>query len=452
MSIILSKHKHSNRGTSIFVDRARIYVSSGRGGDGAMSFRREKYVPLGGPDGGSGGKGGDVIIRASKNISTLLDFKYKPVYKAEDGHKGESSDRTGACGKDLIIDVPAGTVIYKNGRFLADLVSDGETVVAAKGGRGGRGNKSFKSHSNTAPRIYEKGQPPEKAVLELELKLIADIGIIGHPNAGKSSLLARLTSARPKIASYPFTTIAPNLGVAKIKGVDITLADIPGLIEGARQGKGLGIDFLRHIERTRILLHIVDGAGTSFDGKTPLENYKIVFDEIESYSSEIVKRPTIVVFNKMDLPHARRNLASFRRAFGKNKVVAVSAVTGEGLEELKKEMLSVLKETSREESRAKNITAGFPHIYSSHHHHESAEVTRFVYEKPFTIEKISDGVWAVKGRKIEDLAAMTDFENEETFARFQRIIKKIGVDDALKANGAMPGDTVRISGYEFEYS
>ncbi len=434
------------------MDRGRIYVSGGRGGDGMMSFRREKYVPLGGPDGGNGGRGGDVILVASKKINTLLDFKYQPRYKAEDGKKGEPSNRTGACGSDLIIEVPVGTVVYKDGKFLADLISDGEKVVVAHGGRGGRGNKSFKSQYNTAPRIYEKGQPPERCVIDLELKLISDVGIVGHPNAGKSSLLARLTSAHPRIAPYPFTTLSPNIGVANVRGKTITLADIPGLIEGAREGKGLGLDFLRHIERTRVLIHIVDGSTTSSsDGKTPFDNYRIVYNEIKSYSEEIVKRPTIVVFNKIDIPQARKNLPLFRRQLKGAEVVPISAVTGEGLETLKIKLLSLMKKADTQGGH--QIEEYKSHSSSAlHDKKDDISLMHFVYEKPFAIHRADDGVWIIKGKKIEDIVAMTDFDNEETFERFQRIIKKIGIDDALKLQGAKTGDIVRIAGKEFEYS
>lgn len=396
-----------------------------------MSFRREKYVPFGGPDGGNGGRGGDVWLEATDRMSSLLDFKYRPRFTAADGGKGASSDRTGHCAEDLIINVPVGTIVRKDGEVLADLSAPAMRVLAARGGRGGRGNKSFKTAMNTAPRIYEKGQPAETAVLELELKLIADVGIIGVPNAGKSSILSRITSARPKIASYPFTTLSPNLGVATIRSRNVVFADIPGLIEGARDGKGLGHDFLRHIERTGLLMHVIDASGSSGD---PLENYKTIIAELGAHSKELVKKPTVIALNKMDVPESARALAIIRRRLNGKKIFPISAVTGEGLAPL----LDYCAERAAERTSAPPVAS------------DDRRTRRFTYAKPFIIARDGD-VWVLSGKRIADLAEMTDFANEETLARFQHIIKKMGIDKALEAAGAAEGDTVRIGSKEFDF-
>jgi GTP-binding protein len=304
-------------------------------------------------------------------------------------------------------------------------------VLAARGGRGGRGNKSFKTAMNTAPRIYEKGQPSETATLELELKLIADVGIIGVPNAGKSSILAGITAARPKIASYPFTTLSPNLGVATIRSKNVVFADIPGLIEGARDGKGLGHDFLRHIERTGLLLHVVDASGASGD---PLENYKTLIAELGAHSKELIKKPTVIALNKMDVPESARVPALFRRRLKGKKIFPVSAVTGDGL--------STLMDYCARHAAKRGMT---PSVAL-----DDNPTRRFTYEKPFTVERNGD-VWVLSGKRIDDLAEMTDFASEETLVRFQHIIKKMGIDKALQDAGAVEGDTVRIGSKEFDF-
>lgn len=413
-----------------FIDRARIYVEGGRGGDGMRSFRREKYVPLGGPDGGNGGKGGDVWLVSSTEINTLLDFKYKPHFKAQDGQNGKSSNQYGKDGEDIYIKIPVGTVVYKNGDFFYDFDKPDEKKLIASGGRGGRGNKAFKTHRNTAPHIYEKGQPGESATLDLELKLIADIGIVGLPNAGKSTFLAKISNAHPKIDSYPFTTLTPNLGVTSIWDKKIVFADIPGLIEGAHEGKGLGHEFLRHIERTKALIHIVDGCG--FGGVSPLKNYKTLLNELKLYSNSLLKKPMIVAFNKIDLSEARRNLNSFKEKIKKkHKVFPISAVTGEGIKPLL-------------ECAAKMIEKAKPPEI------KYDDVKKFIYEPPYTIKKEND-VFVISGKKINDLVEMTDFENPEALSRFQNILKKMGLEEDLIKLGATPGATVKIGKLEFEF-
>ncbi len=414
----------------MFIDKARIFVIAGSGGDGMKSFRREKYVPLGGPDGGNGGSGGDVYLIADPQTKTLLDFKYKPKYMAESGQKGGTANKYGKCGADLLIKLPPGTIVAKNGEFFHDFTVGGEKILIAKGGRGGRGNRAFKTQRNVAPDIYEKGQPGETATLDLELKLIADIGIIGLPNAGKSTLLSVISSAHPKIAPYPFTTLSPNLGVAKIGEKSFVFADIPGLIEGSHLGRGLGQGFLRHIERTKILIHVVDGSG--FEKKEPYENYKTILRELSMYSKTLSQKPMVIAFNKTDIPESLEQLKTFRKKIKKHKIFPVSAATGKGI----KELIECAAEM------ADKLPASPP---------EYENVVKFKYSAPYEI--FSDGaVFEIRGAKIEELAAMTDFENQESLRRFQDIIKKMGVEKALQKKGIQDGDTVKINDLEFTYS
>ncbi len=331
----------------MFIDEARILVKAGDGGNGCVSFRREKYIPKGGPDGGDGGNGGSVYLIADKNLYTLLDFKYKKHFEAQRGAHGQGKNKTGRSGADLFIKVPCGTVVYlepetkrlgsttRKVPSLIDLTEDGQSILVAKGGKGGRGNVHFKSPTRQAPRIAEKGKPGEERKIKLELKLIADVGLIGCPNAGKSTLLSRISAARPKIADYPFTTLSPNLGVVQLPSGDgLVIADIPGLLKGAHQGTGLGDRFLRHIERTKLLVHVIDAAGV--DGRDPLEDFKTVNRELKSYNEELAKRPQILALNKMDLPAAKNNLKRFKKFLGRKKieVYPISGVTGDGIKEL----------------------------------------------------------------------------------------------------------------------
>jgi len=345
----------------MFIDEAKIFIQSGAGGNGCVSFRREKNVPRGGPNGGDGGNGASVIIEATSDLVTLIDFQHRVHFKAAHGQHGMGSNMHGKTIPDLIIRVPVGTVIKKinetelerisvpkhereekEEEIIADLVRPGQRVVVAKGGKGGRGNTAFKSSINRAPRQFEKGVPGEEATIKLELKLIADVGFIGYPNAGKSTLLAQLSNARPRVGSYPFTTLEPYLGVFERDLIKITLADLPGLIENAHKGKGLGFKFLKHAERTKVLLHIVDMSG--YDNKTPLQNFKMTNKELELYNPEFMKKLQIVVANKIDLDEAKKNLASFKRSVGKKyKVISVSGNTGEGVEELKNEIFAICK-------------------------------------------------------------------------------------------------------------
>ncbi len=423
-----------SRERSLFVDHTRIVVRGGKGGNGCLSFRREKFVPFGGPDGGNGGRGGDVILVSDPQKKSLLDLTYQPHYHASEGDPGSGSNKVGKSAEDLLVYVPAGTLVMRDGKVLADLREPAVRYVAAKGGRGGRGNASFKTQRNTAPHLSEKGEPGEEFTLELELKLLADVGLIGCPNAGKSTLLSRLTSARPKIADYPFTTLNPNLGVAGWHGVQLVLADIPGLIEGAHAGRGLGHDFLRHIERTRVLFHVVDMSG--FDGKDPYELIQMIQAELKAYSPKLLKKPTILVANKMDVTGAREALAALKKKLKKTKIYPISAATGEGLDPL-------LAFAARE--LAKPIAM-----------EEAAEEEpfRFVMELDFEVEReASEGrpLFRVKGTKVERLAAMTNFGQDEGARRFMNILKKMGVEKELERQGVEPGDTVKVGHIEFFY-
>jgi len=326
----------------MFVDQAKIFVQAGDGGNGCVSFRREKYVPRGGPDGGDGGKGGDVLLLTSSSVKTLLDFSRQPHCKAENGTHGSGNNRSGKAGSDLILRIPCGTAVYEADELICDLVNEGESFVVARGGRGGRGNAKLKSRSHPIPRLAERGELGERATLRLELKLIAQVGLVGYPNAGKSKLLSAISSARPKIAEYPFTTLTPNLGVAWLnEDLSFVVADIPGLIADAHKGRGLGIQFLRHIERTKVLVHMVDIHG--YEGVSPFDNYRAINQELEAFNPGLLKKPQIIVANKMDLPSASTKLTIFRSKI-KKKVYPISALTKEGIKELLRAIGRELKE------------------------------------------------------------------------------------------------------------
>lgn len=414
----------------MFVDRAKIHIVAGKGGDGAMSFRHEKYVEMGGPDGGNGGHGGDVIIVADPQKTTLYDFTYRPHYKAEPGGKGQGKNMTGRTGEDLLIHVPPGTLIYRDGRLMTDLKTAGDRYRAARGGRPGRGNASFKTAANNAPRISEKGEPGEDFYIELELKLLADVGLLGFPNAGKSTFLSVVSKATPKIANYPFTTLTPNLGVATGAGKHFVIADIPGIIEGAHTGKGLGDEFLRHVERTRVLIHLVDAFG--FDEKTAFKNLQALNRELALYSPRLADKPQIVALTKMDLTGADKMLAAFRRSHKKGKVMAISAATGQGVKELLNAVVEAL-------DKAPEAPVFAP---------ERADI---VLEPDFEVEKLADKRYKLVGRQIARLAAITNFDQDESIARLQKIFKKMGVEDALRRSGAVTGDAVEMGDHEFTY-
>ncbi len=424
----------------MFIDKARIYIQAGRGGDGCLSFRREKYVPLGGPDGGNGGSGGNVYLESSQRIKTLLDFIYHPNFKAENGKPGKSKNKTGETGKDLVIYIPCGTVVYKvsegKKEFISDLIKPGQRILVAKGGRGGRGNASFKTKFNKAPRISEKGQPGEKVVIELELKLIADVGLVGYPNAGKSTLLSRITSAKPKIADYPFTTLAPNLGVCYHKNNSFVVADIPGLIEGAHSGRGIGCEFLRHIERTKLLISVVDING--YENENAFKIFTKVNKELKSFSKELAKKTMIIALNKIDLPTADKLVTAFKKKIKgkKYKVYSISAITGEGITALLDEIIYQLSK--------------IPDVCSARIKNK-IEQKEYIFEPEFKIEKIGNRTFLVKGKKIEDIVVMMNFEQKDALTYFQQRLKKFGVERELRRHGIKDGDIVKICDYEFEY-
>lgn len=414
----------------MFIDKARIFVTAGRGGNGALSFRREASVPLGGPDGGNGGRGGDVYLLADPQLTTLLDFTYRPRFRAADGMPGSNSKCYGKGAEDVDIKVPVGTVVRIGGAAVADLTRPGQKYLIAKGGRGGRGNASFKTHRRSAPHIAEKGEPGEEVVIDLELKLIADVGLVGMPNAGKSTFLSHISSARPKIADYPFTTLKPNLGVVAMGDTHYVVADIPGLIEGAHDGRGLGDEFLRHIQRTKVLVHLIDVNG--YEGATAYHSFKAINHELSRFSPALLKKPMIIAVNKMDVTDADKKLTAFKRHVKGKKIFPISAVTGTGLPALLKAMAAAVASAPS--------ASGF--VEETHR--------EYIYAPEFTIEKTADA-YVITGKKVEKLWAMTDFSQEEGLRRFQNIMRKMGVEKALEAKGAVVGDTVRICSMEYIY-
>jgi len=420
----------------MFFDKARIFVKGGDGGNGCVAMRREKYVPEGGPWGGDGGRGGDIVFQADEGLRTLVDFRYKRHYKAQRGKHGEGKNRYGLSADDLVVRLPVGTVIRDDdtGELISDLVRNGQQVVVARGGRGGRGNAHFATPNNKAPKLAEKGEPGEERWLSLELKLLADVGLVGFPNAGKSTLISQVSAAKPKIANYPFTTVTPNLGVVRVDdGRSFVMADIPGLIKGAHAGAGLGHEFLRHVERTRLLIHVLDTAGS--EGRDPVEDFKVTNRELILYNPVIGSRPQVIVANKMDLPEAAENLTRLKEAYGNDyEIFPISAATGSGLDPLIYKVAALLEDlpgiTPPEEETAEHVV------------HRA--------EPRFSISR-EEGIFLVGGKEIKRHVAMTDLENDEAVERLQWIFKRMGIDDALKEAGIKEGDTVKIGDLEFEY-
>jgi GTP-binding protein len=420
----------------MFYDQARIHVRSGDGGDGMISFRREKYVPLGGPDGGDGGRGGDVVLVTNPSMSSLIAYQRQTDFRAGDGKHGTTKRKTGANGKNLRLELPEGTMVRNadTGELLADMTRPDQEVVLLSGGRGGRGNIHFANSRDQAPRIAERGEPGQALWLDLELKLIADVGIVGVPNAGKSTLLAAVSAARPKIGDYPFTTLQPNLGVVALDGYEtMVLADIPGLIEGASQGVGLGHDFLRHIERTRVLIHLLDGAA-----EDPLQDWRMINQELELHTGGLAERPQLVVLNKIDLPDAAAWESLIRGEIEKAgyPFCAISAATGQGVRQMLfrvKQMLEALPPPKPMEEQ-ELIVIRPPEVDDS-----------------FTIGR-EGNAWRVSGKAIERIAAMTYFEFDATLARFQQTLERLGITEALEEAGVQVGDTVYIGNEELVWS
>lgn len=420
----------------MFVDEVTLKVIAGKGGDGCMSFRREKCVPMGGPDGANGGKGADIIFSVDPGLKTLLDLKYQKIIKGQKGENGKGSNRTGKKAEDVIIKVPEGTVVYDTltNLVIADLVKPGDSAIIVHGGRGGRGNKSFASQNNTAPKISEYGEPGEERTIKCELRMIADVGFIGMPSVGKSTLLSMISSSKPKIAEYHFTTLTPNLGVVKLKDYrTFIVADLPGLIENASNGAGLGLKFLKHAMRTRILAHIID-MGSS-EGRDPIQDFKIIRNEINNYSEKLARKKEIVIANKMDLPEAENNLKNFKKAFPNLKVFPVSAINNEGISELLNEVANMIDEIDSDNAIDNDEM-------------ESHVLYKFTNEKPYTIHN-DNGVWKIEGKEIERIFKMTKFTEDESVIRFGRILKKMGIEDELEKMGAVRGDEVQILDYLF---
>ena len=449
----------------MFIDKVRIHVKGGNGGAGCMSFRREAHVPKGGPDGGDGGHGGNVVVEADASLSSLIEYRFKHHFKAERGTHGKGSRMHGATGEDLVLKVPMGTVVHEYfeeskevGELIADLTHDGERVTVAEGGMGGRGNIHFVTPTRRAPAFAELGEPSQERWIELEMKLMADAALVGMPSAGKSSLIAKMSAARPKIADYPFTTLVPNLGVARSGDYSFVVADIPGLIEGAHEGRGLGHEFLRHIERTALIVHVVDLTG-DYEGRDPLEDYDIINRELALYADELAARPRIVVANKIDVPGAEEvadRLAervredSIAAAGGDEfapspvdpKLYRISALTGEGVDGLKAAIATKVHEL-REPLRAlSEADVQYEHVW---------EHKREERDKQFKVVPLGGGVFRVEGPQVERMVVQTDWENEEAIAFLQHRLKRLGVEKALEKAGAVDGDEIRIVGRAFEF-
>ena len=415
----------------MFFDRARIFVKAGAGGNGVVAFRKEKYVPRGGPNGGNGGRGGNIILFVDAGLNTLYHLQHNVHHRAERGEHGGGANRTGANASDLRIPVPPGTIARnaETGAVVADLIYPEQEVIVVRGGRGGRGNAAFKTARNTAPRIAEKGEPGEEAWLELELKLVADVGIIGVPNAGKSTLLSRVSAARPKIADYPFTTVEPLLGVAEIDHRQLVLVDIPGLLEGAHEGVGLGLEFLRHIERCRVLIHLLNGASPD-----PVGDFEAVNQELTLFNPAIADKPQLVVLNKLDLPDAQAIWPMVEATMARYSlpVMAISAATGEGVVDMLRRVRALLEALPPMEEVGEPLP----------------ELTPAPDRRAFQIDQIEEGVWLVGGAEIEKVVKMTNWDYYEASLRFQRVLNALGIKQALIEAGIEDGDSVRIGDIE----
>lgn len=421
----------------MFIDRARIFVQSGKGGDGMSSFRHEKFVPKGGPNGGDGGQGGNVVLVADRNVNTLVDFRFRRLFKAKPGGKGEGSNKYGRNAEDLLITVPFGTIVKdeETGQVMADLSRDGQRAIVAKGGRGGRGNWHFRTSANRTPTFAERGEPGEERWLRLELKVLADVGLLGYPSVGKSSILRKVSAAQPEVAAYHFTTLNPILGVVNLPDHrSFVMADIPGLIDGASEGVGLGHDFLRHIERTKILIHVVDVSG--IEGRDPIEDYEKINAELAKYSEKLARKRQVVAANKIDLLGDSDNLErlmDYMTAHGV-EVYPICAMTGEGMDKLLERVWTMLEEYVEEPDET------------------TEEVVYKAQNKPdFEVKRDDDGAFVITGARIENLVAMTNFDDDQSLRRFQRIWRYMELDKLLQEHGIQDGNTVRIYSMEFEY-
>jgi len=423
----------------MFVDEVVIKLIAGNGGDGCTSFRREKYVPLGGPNGGNGGKGADIIFEVEKGLKTLIDLRFKKQIKGDKGVNGKGKDMNGKNADAVIVKVPEGTTLIDEdtGLVICDLVKEGDSFIVCHGGRGGRGNKAFATQENPAPKMSEYGEPGEERIVRCELKVLADVGLIGMPSVGKSTILSLISGANPKIAEYHFTTLSPNLGVVKLKdGRNFVMADLPGLIEGASEGIGLGDKFLKHAMRTKILCHVIDMG--SFEGRNPIKDYEDIRKELENYSDKLKNKKEIIVANKMDLENAYDNLKKFKQKYPDKEIIEVSAINYEGIDELITKLADTLEEIEDEP------------IYQDEDL-ESHVVYKFKNEKPYTITRKEDGTWVINSDEIEKMFLMTKLYEDENVRRFARKLRGMGVEDELTKLGAQPGDDVEISGFIFTF-
>ena len=420
----------------MFVDEAIVELYAGDGGDGCMAFRREKYVAMGGPFGGNGGKGSDIIFKVDSGLNTLVDFKYKKIIKGKHGENGLGKGKHGKNAEDIIIRVPEGTVVtdYDTNLIIADLTKDGQEEIIAKGGRGGRGNMAFATQNNPAPKFAENGEPGEYRKIKIELKLMADVGLVGMPSVGKSTIISKISASKPKIADYPFTTLKPNLGVVKGKDdYSFVVADLPGLIEGASLGSGLGDRFLKHIERTRVIAHVIDMSGYV---NNPYEDYITINKELENFDKSLLNKKQIIIANKMDMPDSKKNLKLFKEKV-KEPIYEISAIKNQGLDKVVYALSDILKEMPK------------TNLYNNEKF-ESHVIYKFKEEKPFTIVKENDH-FIIKGDKIEKLFKMSRLDTDEAILRFSNKLKKMGIDDALREKGAKEGDIIRILDFEFEF-
>ncbi|MCI9434182.1 MAG: GTPase ObgE [Bacilli bacterium] len=422
----------------MFIDEVTVELMAGDGGNGCMAFRREKYIEMGGPYGGNGGRGSNIIFKVDEGLNTLLDLRYRRVIKGKKGENGLGKGKNGAGASDVIVKVPIGTVItdYETNLVIADLTKKDEEVIVAYGGRGGRGNIALATRTNPAPSYCENGEPGEVRKVKVELKLLADVGLVGLPSVGKSTFISKISAAKPKIAAYHFTTITPNLGVVRASGNrSFVVADLPGLIEGASLGEGLGDKFLRHVERTRVIAHIIDMS--AYEGRNPYEDYLIINKELEIFNSKLLMKPQIILANKMDMPESIENLKKFKEKLPNLDIYPISGVTGDGINTVVDKLADMLDKIKKEP------------LYEEEKF-ESHILYKFEREQPFTITR-DNNEWVIRGKEIEKILRMTKFQTDESVMRFANKLRKLGIDDKLRELGANDGDTVRILDFEFEY-
>ncbi len=422
----------------MFVDEVEIRVEAGNGGDGCTAFRREKFVEMGGPFGGNGGHGADIIFKVDQGLHTLLDLRYQKILKGKKGENGRGKNQNGKGAEPLIVKVPQGTVVtdLETGLIIADLSKKDQEEIIAKGGRGGRGNTAFKTQTNTAPDYSENGEEGERKNLKVEVKLLADVGLVGLPSVGKSTIISVISKSKPKIAAYHFTTLSPNLGVTKATdGRSFVVADLPGLIEGASKGEGLGDKFLRHIERTKIIAHVIDMSGSEM--RDPYEDYLLINKELEEFNPKLLSKPQIIIANKMDLPNAKENLEEFKKKV-KDEIFEISAATNSGLQKVVDRLADLLDSIPNNPLYEDNQI-------------ESHILYKFKKEEPYTITRDSDGTWVISGKEIERIFKMTKFNSEEAIYRFAKKLRRLGIDAKLESLGAEVGDQVRILDFYFDY-